>query len=79
MWETVEVTELKKCPLCGGRRVKHIRKEGARYHVFSYHLMRDIFGEYSKTVCSDKDCETNHGCGICVPRESGHYPYKAGK
>ena len=65
---SIEFKELSKCPLCGGRRVKHIVKEGARYHVFSWSLMNDEFGKYSKTECSEKDCETNHGYGRCVPR-----------
>jgi hypothetical protein len=69
MFKSVEVKELSKCHLCGGRRVRHIVKEGARYHVFSWSLMNDQFGKYSKTECSEKDCETNHGYGRCVPRK----------
>lgn len=50
------------CPLCGEMMVKHIIKEGARFHVHSY----DING----MSCSTKDCEDNHGYGKCVPKES---------
>jgi hypothetical protein len=55
-------TELEPCPLCGGRRVKHIIKEGARYHVHRYH------GSENGAVvhCSTKDCEDNHGYGHCI-------------
>ena len=52
------VTELEPCPLCGGRRVKHIIKEGARYHVHRY--------DSNGIRCSTKDCEDNHGYGRCV-------------
>ena len=49
---------LSDCPDCGGRRVKHIIKEGARYHVISWSSR----GQH----CSNKDCETNHGPGRCI-------------
>jgi len=48
------------CHLCGKEVVKHIVKEGARYHVPSW----DNHG----THCSEKDCEINHGYGRCVPK-----------
>jgi hypothetical protein len=53
------------CPLCKKRMVKHIIKEGARYHVHRYSLIND------KAVvdCSTKNCEDNHGYGKCVPEE----------
>ena len=68
-FESVEFKKLSKCPLCGGKRVKHIVKEGARYHVISWSLMNDMYGKYSKTTCSEKDCEINHGYGKCIPRD----------
>ena len=45
------------CPICKKEMVKHIIKEGARYHVHSW----DGNGEH----CSTKDCENNHGWGKC--------------
>ena len=57
-----------KCPLCGNDMVKHIVKEGARYHVHRYSLCSDDFGKFSKIECSAVDCEDNHGYGLCVPR-----------
>jgi len=68
MFEDVKVEGAGKCPLCGQKMVKHIIKEGARYHVHRYSLCRDKFGKFSKTECSTKDCEDNHGYGLCVPR-----------
>lgn len=68
LFEDVKVKSAGKCPLCGQEMTKHIIKEGARYHVHSYHLCRDEFGKFSKTTCSTKDCEDNHGYGLCVPR-----------
>ena len=63
MFESIEVTKLGNCPLCGKPMVKHIIKEGARYHVHRYH------GSENGAVvhCSEKDCEDNHGYGQCVP------------
>lgn len=72
LFEDVKVESAGKCPLCGQEMTKHIIKEGARYHVHSYHLCRDEFGEFSKTTCSTKDCEHNHGYGKCVPRTAKH-------
>jgi hypothetical protein len=51
-----------KCPYCGKKMVKHIIKEGARYHVHSY----DTNGVH----CSEPNCENNHGPGHCVPRDA---------
>ena len=48
------------CPHCGKPIVKHIIREGARYHVTSW----DILGAH----CSEPDCEHNHGVGKCVPK-----------
>ncbi len=39
--------------------IKHIIKEGARYHVPHW----DGVGEH----CSNPHCEINHRCGICTP------------
>ena len=49
------------CPICKKGMVKHIIKEGARYHVHSY----DSNGIH----CSTPDCEDNHGKGKC--RQAG--------
>jgi len=54
-----------KCPYCGKEMVKHIIKEGARYHVTSWSLLKDK--DWSGTKCSEPDCENNHGPGHCVP------------
>jgi hypothetical protein len=43
--------------------VKHIIKEGARYHVTSWYKGEN--GELSH--CSEPSCENNHGPGHCVP------------
>lgn len=50
------------CPLCGEPIVKHITKEGARFHVYSYNT--------NGVHCSEHACETNHGYGKCVPKEN---------
>jgi hypothetical protein len=63
-WENMIIKDMDKemiCPLCKKSMVKHIIKEGARYHVHSY----DTNGIH----CSEKDCEDNHGYGKCVPKE----------
>jgi hypothetical protein len=65
---TIKVEDAGKCPLCGQKMTKHIIKEGARYHVHSYSLCHDDFGEFSKTICNTENCEDNHGYGLCVPR-----------
>lgn len=52
-----------KCDLCGKEMVKHIIKEGARYHVTSWYKGKN--GALSH--CSEPDCEHNHGYGHCVP------------
>ena len=55
------------CPHCGKRMVKHILKEGARYHVTSWHGSKNGALEH----CSEPDCEKNHGPGHCVPLGGG--------
>ena len=45
------------CPICGEEMVRHIVKEGARYHVPYW----DENGKH----CSEKRCELNHGKGKC--------------
>lgn len=52
-----------KCKYCGREMVKHIIKEGARYHVLSWY--KGKFGALEH--CSEPDCERNHGEGHCVP------------
>jgi len=52
------------CPYCGMKMVKHILKEGARYHVHSYHVYTDK--SRSPVRCSDPRCVDNHGIGRCV-------------
>jgi hypothetical protein len=59
------------CRHCGKKMVKHIIKEGARYHVTSWY--RGENGAMSH--CSEKDCENNHGVGHCVPgKRDSHEP-----
>jgi hypothetical protein len=48
------------CHHCGKPMVKHIIKEGARYHTPSW----DSRGYH----CSEPDCEHNHGVGKCVEK-----------
>ena len=36
MFESIKETDLGECPHCGKPIVKHIIKEGARYHVTSW-------------------------------------------
>jgi hypothetical protein len=55
--------ETGKCELCGKPMVKHIIKEGARYHVTSWHGSENG----ATSHCSEPDCENNHGYGHCVP------------
>ena len=55
------------CPHCGKPMVKHILKEGARYHVISWYKGKN--GAFSH--CSEPDCEENHGPGHCVPLDAG--------
>ena len=63
MFKTIETKSAGKCPYCKKEMVKHIIKEGARYHVTSYYK-----GENGALAhCSEKDCECNHGEGHCVP------------
>lgn len=59
MSDHIAETPAGKCPYCGEEVVKHIIKEGARYHVPHW----DSIGEH----CSDPKCEINHRCGICTP------------
>lgn len=59
MFGGVKVESAGNCPLCKQKMVKHIIKEGARYHVPHW----DTNGQH----CSEKDCEQNHGYGKCVP------------
>ena len=47
-----------KCPVCKRMMIKHVIKEGARYHVISY------YGPEG-SHCSTTDCEINHGVGKC--------------
>jgi hypothetical protein len=54
-----------KCPHCGKEMVKHIIKEGARYHVTSCY--KGPNGALSH--CSEPNCEHNHGPGHCIPIE----------
>lgn len=58
MYESVEVKSAGICPHCHQPMVKHIIKEGARYHVHHY----DTNGIH----CSTKDCEDNHIGGKCL-------------
>jgi hypothetical protein len=46
----------KVCPVCGKPIVKHITKDGARYHVISYHQV----GNSAIMRCSNPNCEINH-------------------
>jgi len=55
----IKETSAGSCPHCGKPIVKHIVKEGARYHVTSW----DTLG----SRCSEPDCEHNHGVGKCIP------------
>ena len=52
-----------RCVYCGKPMVKHIVKEGARYHVTSWYRGKN--GALSH--CSEPDCEKNHGLRHCVP------------
>ncbi len=54
--------EYYKCSCCGEQIQKHIICEGARWHVHSYFGTWD--GEVGR-VCSEKNCEDNHGKGKC--------------
>ena len=49
------------CDICGRRVVKHIIKDGSRFHVHRYALIKG----QGKIYCSEKDCEDNHGNGVC--------------
>ena len=55
------------CPSCGKPMVKHIFKEGARYHVISGYGSKNG----ATSHCSEPDCEMNHGPGHCVPLDAG--------
>lgn len=61
MFNRITETPAGKCPYCGEKMVKHIVKEGARYHVTSW----DTLGAH----CSTPNCEHNHNRGQCVGRE----------
>jgi len=50
--------EYTKCRHCHKKMEKHIRCEGARFHVHSW----DTKGKH----CSVINCEDNHGVGKCV-------------
>jgi hypothetical protein len=67
MYETIEETSAGKCPYCGEEMVKHIIKEGARYHVTSWGNQKNGAASH----CSTKNCENNHGPGYCVPEGAG--------
>ena len=55
-----------KCPYCGKEMVKHIIKEGARYHVTSWYKG----GNGRLSHCSEPNCEDNHGPGRCAPLDA---------
>lgn len=50
-----------ECPHCGEKMIKHVIKEGARYHVPWW----DNQGRH----CSEPDCEINHRL-VCKKRKS---------
>ena len=56
-WLLFKETYAGICKYCGEKMVKHIIKEGARYHVHWW----NGYGEH----CTTKDCEDNHGDGKC--------------
>jgi hypothetical protein len=58
-----------KCPCCKKTIVRHIHKEGSREHVI--HWTAD-----KGQVCSEPDCETNHGIGKCTPPKKKR-PYRS--
>jgi hypothetical protein len=66
MYEPLIQESAGACPLCGKSMVKHIRKEGARYHVISWHGSKNG----ATSHCSEPDCEKNHGPGHCVPLDA---------
>lgn len=55
------MNEKKICKICGEEIHKHVIKEGARFHVTSYSLVRRNGKEHSISTCSDPLCEHNHG------------------
>ena len=63
MYEPLIQESAGTCPHCGKPIVKHIWKEGARYHVISWHGSKNG----ATSHCSEPDCEKNHGPGHCVP------------
>lgn len=67
----IKDTDAGVCPHCGMKMVKHIVKEGARYHVHSYHRYTDK--TRSSVHCSDPRCEDNHGIGRCVGKDGNPY------
>jgi hypothetical protein len=73
VFESAKVVDKGKCPHCGMKMVKHIVKEGAKYHVHSYNKYTDR--SRSSVRCSDPHCEDNHGIGKCV-NSSGELYFK---
>jgi hypothetical protein len=58
MFEFVKVESAGICPYCHQLMVKHIIKEGARYHVHSW--------DSKGARCSEPNCEDNHIGGKCL-------------
>ena len=57
------------CKYCGAKNlVKHIVKEGARFHVTHW----DTRGSH----CSEGNCMENHGYGKCVPLKPEDVVYR---
>jgi len=52
-WEEIQ-REYINCSDCGAKMVKHVYKDGARYHVISWST--------TGRKCSELDCEINHIC-----------------
>jgi hypothetical protein len=62
-FEHVEEIQLSPCQICGKRRIKHIWKgDGWRCHVNRW------IGGVGR-LCSEPDCEENHGEGKCKKGE----------
>jgi hypothetical protein len=58
MFEHIPYISAGACPLCGKKMIRHVIKEGARYHV--------NYWDYLGIHCSEPDCEDNHGVDKCV-------------
>ena len=61
--ELVFEPEYRECPYCHKRIQKHIVCEGARWHVTSWF---SNFSGTASSICSESDCERNHGPGKCI-------------